>query len=134
MSQARIPGTLLPIGLFVLLPLYEIADYSEHWPNDGSYVSIVLSVLFFVGLTLAARRMASNTSEQAAAFQTSQQSVKSTLWGSVSPETPREVGSDPSAALSIWRNHLKRARVLVPSSSTDSPSTPRFLVIRDFRI
>ena len=55
MSRFRTPVTLFGIALFVVLPLYELADYGEHWPNDGDYVSMVLFVLFLAGLALVFR-------------------------------------------------------------------------------
>src|ERR1700682_4265941 len=41
---------------FFVLPLYEFADIGEHWPHDGDYVAMILTVLFFVGLTLILRK------------------------------------------------------------------------------
>jgi hypothetical protein len=29
---------------FVVLPLYEFADVGEHWPRDGGYTMIVLTI------------------------------------------------------------------------------------------
>lgn len=134
MSRFRTLVTLLAIGLFGLLPLYEIADYGEHWPNDGNYVSGVLSVLFLVGVALAARRAAASASEQAAAFSASEEAMDSTRPGLVSAQTALEGSSDLAAAHAVWKNRLRRAPALMPTFFAGSTNTPRFVVVHDFRI
>lgn len=49
---------LLVVALFVVLPLYELADVGEHWPHDGDVVQIVLCVLFIAGLSVLCRGVA----------------------------------------------------------------------------
>jgi hypothetical protein len=48
-------GIWVLIAAFLVLPLYELADYSEVWQNDGT---VILPGLFFLfsGLALLARR------------------------------------------------------------------------------
>jgi len=58
MSRLKTIGILLIIVLFVLLPLYELADIGEHWPHDGDIVQIVLFLLFIVGLSILCRGVA----------------------------------------------------------------------------
>jgi hypothetical protein len=52
MAGFKRAGAFVVILTFVVLPLYELADIGEHWPHDGDYVSMILAVLFLVGLTL----------------------------------------------------------------------------------
>ncbi len=58
MPRARTIAILLIVGLFIVLPLYELADVGEHWPHDGDIVQIVLCVLFIVGLSILCRGVA----------------------------------------------------------------------------
>jgi hypothetical protein len=69
MAGFKRAGAFVVILTFVVLPLYELADIGEHWPHDGDYVSMILAVLFLVGLTLMLRRSVSSATKQAAAFQ-----------------------------------------------------------------
>ena len=58
MSRARTIAILFIVGLFIVLPLYELADIGEHWPHDGDIVQIVLCILFIVGLSILCRGVA----------------------------------------------------------------------------
>jgi len=58
MPRIKTFAVLLVVGLFVLLPLYELADIGEQWPHDGDVVQIVLCVLFIVGLSVLCRGVA----------------------------------------------------------------------------
>jgi hypothetical protein len=40
----RLPTWIL-IAIVVLVPLYELADSGEHWPNDGTVVLTLLAIL-----------------------------------------------------------------------------------------
>ena len=58
MSRAKTVAVLLIVALFVLLPLYELADVGEHWPHDGDVVQVVLFGLFIAGLSILCRGVA----------------------------------------------------------------------------
>jgi hypothetical protein len=58
MSRAKTIAVLLFVALFVLLPLYELADVGEHWPHDGDIVQVVLFGLFILGLSVLCRGVA----------------------------------------------------------------------------
>jgi hypothetical protein len=58
MPRIKTYAVLLVVALFMLLPLYELADIGEHWPHDGDIVQIVLCVLFIVGLSVLCRGVA----------------------------------------------------------------------------
>jgi hypothetical protein len=58
MSRAKTIAILLFVALFILLPLYELADIGEHWPHDGDVVQVVLFGLFIVGLSMLCRGVA----------------------------------------------------------------------------
>ena len=58
MPRLKTIAVLLIVALFVLLPLYELADVGEQWPHDGDVVLIVLFVLFIVGLSILCRGLA----------------------------------------------------------------------------
>ena len=58
MPRVKTYAVLLIVALFVLLPLYELADIGEHWPHDGDIVQIVLCVLFIVGVSVLCRGVA----------------------------------------------------------------------------
>jgi hypothetical protein len=58
MSRVQRFAVLAIIILFVVLPLYELADIGEHWPHDGDIVQVVLFVLFIVGISFLCRRVA----------------------------------------------------------------------------
>ena len=45
-------GVWLAIAVVVLLPLYEVADYSEVWTEDGYFVLLGMATLL-VGMALA---------------------------------------------------------------------------------
>ena len=57
-SRLKTIGILLTIALFVLLPLYELADIGEQWPHDGDVVQIVLFLVFLIGLLFLCRGFA----------------------------------------------------------------------------
>ena len=50
MSRIKIGAALIFILMLVVLPLYELADYGEHWPHDGEYATMMLAVFFVIGL------------------------------------------------------------------------------------
>ena len=58
MSRAKTVAVLLTVSLFILLPLYELADIGEQWPHDGDIVQIVLFGLFIAGLSILCRGVA----------------------------------------------------------------------------
>jgi len=58
MSRAKTVTVLLVVALFILLPLYELADVGEHWPHDGDIVQVVLFALFIAGLSILFRGVA----------------------------------------------------------------------------
>ena len=58
MPRAKTIAVLLIVALFIVLPLYELADIGEHWPHDGDIVQIVLCVLFIIGLSVLCRGVA----------------------------------------------------------------------------
>ena len=58
MSRAKTVAVLLIVALFILLPLYELADIGEHWPHDGDIVQVVLFGLFIAGLSILCRGVA----------------------------------------------------------------------------
>ena len=58
MSRAKTVAVLLIVALFILLPLYELADIGEHWPHDGDIVQVVLFGLFILGLSILCRGVA----------------------------------------------------------------------------
>jgi hypothetical protein len=109
MTRLRTGATLLAIALFVVLPLYEFVDYGEHWHHDGDYVSLVLGFLFVGGLALICRLACSVILRR-----------------------------QTSACLVVLRHLslLAATRVFVPvdPSTSLSADTPRFLILRDFRI
>ena len=58
MSRAKTVAVLLIVSLFILLPLYELADIGEQWPHDGDIVQVVLFGLFIAGLSILCRGIA----------------------------------------------------------------------------
>jgi hypothetical protein len=58
MPRAKTIAVLLIVALFVLLPLYELADIGEHWPHDGDVVQVVLFGLFILGVSILCRGVA----------------------------------------------------------------------------
>lgn len=135
MRPLRTAATLSAIALFTLLPLYEVADRGEHWPNDGTYVSLVLFVFFSVGVVLAARMLSSIASERSVALQALDEDALDGMERMLSPLTR----AAHSRASGISRAHLPlRGRLThsVPPGSAilGAADSPRFLVLRDFRI
>lgn len=58
MPRAKTVVVLIIIALFIVLPLYEVADIGEQWPHDGDVVQIFLCVLLIVGLSILWRGVA----------------------------------------------------------------------------
>jgi len=58
MPRVKTILVLFVVALFVVLPLYEVADIGEHWPHDGDVVQIVLCLLFIVSLSVLWRGVA----------------------------------------------------------------------------
>lgn len=58
MSRAKTVAVLLIVSLFILLPLYELADIGEQWPHDGDIVQVVLFGLFIASLSILCRGVA----------------------------------------------------------------------------
>ena len=58
MSALTRAALLLLVGLLVVLPLYELIDIGEQWPNDGIVVTLILSALFLIGLSIVCRGLA----------------------------------------------------------------------------
>ncbi len=44
------------ITLYIFLPLYEVVDYSEHWPNDGHFVAVIFTILIVVEIPSILRK------------------------------------------------------------------------------
>jgi len=134
MARFKRVGAFLVILTFVVLPLYELADIGEHWPHDGDYVSMILSVLFLVGLTLMLRRTVSIATKRTAAFQaTNSEHLKMNAQSRGSSIGARpDPGLGGVAQVSRWIR-LKFPNVAPPSilGCTDSR---RFLIVRDVRI
>jgi hypothetical protein len=135
MRRLRTVATLFTIALFVLLPLYEAADRGEHWPNDGTYVSLVLFVLFSVGVLLAARVLAPIALERSVALQALEEVPRDGMGRTLSSFTraARDCASGICYAhlsLKARLSHSAPAGPAIPGA-TDSP---RFLILRDFRI
>jgi len=135
MQRLRTVATLSTIALFVLLPLYEVVDRGEHWPNDGTYVSLVLFVLFSVGIVLAARVLALIASERSVVSQALDEGPRHglgrTLW-SLTRAALDDASSIRCAHLSL-KARFRRSAPL-GSAILGAIDSPRFLVLRDFRI
>jgi hypothetical protein len=58
MSRWKTLSAMLLVMLFVLLPLYELADIGEQLPHDGDVVLILLFVLFIVAVSIICRGIA----------------------------------------------------------------------------
>jgi hypothetical protein len=58
MPRAKTIIVLIIIALFIVLPLYEVADIGEQWPHDSDIVQIVLCLLFIAGLSILCRGVA----------------------------------------------------------------------------
>jgi hypothetical protein len=58
MPRVKAIGAMLLVALFIVLPLYELADIGEQWPHDGDVVLILLFVLFVAALTIILRGVA----------------------------------------------------------------------------
>src|ERR1700730_4908192 len=69
MARFATAGAFVFVVTFLVLPLYEFADVGEHWPHDGDYVSMILTLLFFIGLTLLLRQSTAAASRRIAASQ-----------------------------------------------------------------
>ncbi|MBI3491091.1 MAG: hypothetical protein HY047_04790 [Acidobacteria bacterium] len=118
---------------FVALPLYELADVGEHWPHDGNYVSVILAVLFFVGLTLTLRRSAAIGSRRTVASQALQSGHLEGVARTVAASTRTARDSDLiSVRTRAGVPHLKCPNAL--ASILDGADGSRLLILRDFRI
>jgi hypothetical protein len=122
MARLATAGVFALVVSFFVLPLYEFADIGEHWPHDGDYVAMILTVLFFVGLTLILRRSTSAASRGIVASQCRAS-------GRFEPAPPEFVQSprEPSCA----GPHRDPAFPNLPHCLVEAP---RFLTLQDFRI
>lgn len=132
MRPFRIAATRFAIALFILLPLYEVADRGEHWPNDGHYVSLVLFVLFSAGVVLAARMLSSSASERSVAVQALEEGPRDGMLSDFTRAARNRVSS-------VSRTHISLRTGFKPGVPPESAisgivDSPRFLVLRDFRI
>jgi len=135
MRRLRTVPTLFTIALFVLLPLYEVADRGEHWPNDGTYVSLALFALFSIGVVLAARVLAAIASERSVALPALEEVTRDRMGRTLSALTraARDRESGICRVHLLSRVHLKHTAP--PGSAIlGATDSPRFLVLRDFRI
>jgi hypothetical protein len=134
MPRSRRAGAFLVILTFVVLPLYELADIGEHWPHDGDYVSMILTILFLVGLTLMLRRTVSIATKRAAAFQAtdSEHLEMGAQSRGASTGARREPDLTDVAQVPRWiRLRFPNVPLASILGCTDSP---RFLIVRDVRI
>jgi hypothetical protein len=122
MARLATAGVFALVVSFFVLPLYEFADIGEHWPHDGDYVAMILTVLFFVGLTLILRKSTSASSRGIVASQCR-------VSGRFEPAMPESVQSprEPSCA----GPHRVPAFLNLPHCLIEAP---RFLILQDFRI
>src|SRR3984893_283831 len=133
MTRFETARVVLFVSLFVVLPLYELADVGEHWPHDGLYVSVMLIALFFIGLTLILRKSAAIASRTAIAFQASQSGHLRDLARIVAASTrsARDAGSESAGT----RREAPRLKCPSPLASIlDGAECSRLLILRDFRI
>ena len=133
MARRETAGVFLFVVTFIALPLYELADVGEHWPHDGNYVSVILAILFFVGLTLILRRSAAITSRTTVAFQALQSGHLEDVARTVAASTLAARDSD----LTSVRTRARVPRLKPPSalaSILDAADGSRLLILRDFRI
>jgi hypothetical protein len=133
MARLVSASAFLFVSLFVVLPLYELADVGEHWPHDGNYVSVMLTVLFFIGLTLILRKSAAIASRSAVAFQASE----SGYLGNIVPTVAALTGTVIDARLASVRTRGEAPRLQCLSalaSILDGNECSRLLILRDFRI
>jgi hypothetical protein len=133
MKRFETAGVFLCVSLFVVLPLYELADVGEHWPHDGTYVSVMLTALLFIGLTLILRKSGAIAARTAVAFQASQSGHLGDLARIVveSTRTARDAGGS-SAGTRREAPRLKCPSTL--ASILDGAECSRLLILRDFRI
>jgi hypothetical protein len=133
MARLGTAGVFLFVSLFVVLPLYELADVGEHWSHDGNYVAVMLTVLFFIGLTLILRKSAAIASRNAVAFQASQ----SGHLGNVAPTVAASTRTASDLRLASARTRAETPSLKCPStlpSILDGIACSRLLILRDFRI
>jgi hypothetical protein len=121
MARFATVGVFVLVVSFFVLPLYEFADVGEHWPHDGDYVSMILTLLFFVGLTLILRRSTSAASRRLAASQCRDS-------GHFRNGAPESV-QPPSAERPRGPADLLTDAIFFPLIEP-----PRFLILQDFRI
>jgi hypothetical protein len=133
MTRLETAGVCLFVSLFVVLPLYELADVGEHWPHDGTYVSAMLIALFFIGLTLILRKLAAIASRTAIAFQASQSGHLGDLARIVAASTRTATAAGSASAGT--RRDAPRLKCPDPLASIlDGAECSRLLILRDFRI
>lgn len=46
--MVKLAATVFVVALFLLLPLYEFADYNERWSHDGDFVQAILTLLLIL--------------------------------------------------------------------------------------
>jgi hypothetical protein len=133
MVRLRTASVFLVVSFFFVLPLYELADVGERWPHDGIYVSVILTALFFIGLTLVLRKMAGIASRNLVAFQASQSGLLGDQGRTVAALTP----AARDARLASARTYAEALRLKCPStlaSILDGTGCSRLSILRDFRI
>ena len=129
MVRLKTVAALLFISLFVVLPLYELADVGEHWPHDGAYVSMVSSVLFFIGFTLVLRKSVSLAAKNSVASQAAHSGYLERA------RTPAPTAADSHGARAAHarvRARLKLSDAL--AAIVDDTNCPRSVILRDFRV
>jgi hypothetical protein len=135
MARSKRAGAFVVILTFVVLPLYELADIGEHWPHDGDYVSMILTVLFLVGLTLMLRRTVSIATKRAARLQATHSEHLNKM-GAQSRGSSIGARHDPGltgvAQVPRWIR-LKFPNVPL-ASILGCGASRRFLIVRDVRI
>jgi hypothetical protein len=133
MARFQTACAFLFVSIFIVLPLYELADVGEHWHHDGNYVAVMFTVLFFIGLTLILRTGAAIASRNAVAVQACQ----SGHLGNVARTVAASIRTATDASLASARTHREARHVQCPStlaSILDSTECSRLLILRDFRI
>jgi hypothetical protein len=118
MSPFKRTTVSLAVLLFVSLPLHEVVDSDEQWPNDGPYVSVILTSLLLGGAMVAAHRVRSRALEQAAAEAVGVALPVGSERGSPASGAPLTFDSP-----AVW-----------PPGVTGRARTPVFLPLRAFRI
>jgi hypothetical protein len=121
MARFATLGVFMFVVSFFVLPLYEFADMGEHWPHDGDFVSMVLTLLFFVGLALILRRSSSTASR----CLTASQYRNSGYLRNGAPESAQAASAERPRG---------PADLLTDAIFFPLIDPPRFLILQDFRI